>query len=390
MKMNKKIGIIENLPGIRLISEKELLSRKVQEINAAIGGNTGNIAYVEGLRSLINEDVITIDWSTDVEFVKDNCRLIIVCCANQLGEHTDLSFWSERIAIFGLPVVVASIGAQSDKVGDHITLQKGTIEFLNAVKEFRFDRDICNISTRGPYSSQILSKYAFQSTTICCPSLFINQKKFLGRAIASKTKLHGDIKCAISAGNPYLESAINAERVLANHSFEHHMPYIIQHPVQMLKLAHTYESSHKDPEAIIIDPEAIIIKQKLLPDRSMGDFELWIKKSWKFFVNCQSWLNCLENYDFVVGARFHGVMLALQAGIPACVVAVDARVKELAETTLIPIHDAAALDRNIVLEDMISSFNKQWAEEFDENRSNLHRRWIEFLSAHRILCKDRF
>ena len=55
----------------------------------------------------------------------------------------------------------------------------------------------------------------------------------------------------------------------------------------------------------------------------------------------------MRKFDFVVGPRFHGVMLAMQAGIPGGVIAHDSRTLELCQTMGIPVRDHKEIAENI-------------------------------------------
>jgi polysaccharide pyruvyl transferase WcaK-like protein len=44
----------------------------------------------------------------------------------------------------------------------------------------------------------------------------------------------------------------------------------------------------------------------------------------------------MKNYDFVFGSRFHGNIIALQAGTPACLICHDTRTSEMAEFLGLP------------------------------------------------------
>jgi hypothetical protein len=48
-------------------------------------------------------------------------------------------------------------------------------------------------------------------------------------------------------------------------------------------------------------------------------------------------MESMRNFDFVVGPRFHGVMLAMQAGTPGGVIAHDSRTHEMCQTMEIPV-----------------------------------------------------
>ncbi len=63
----------------------------------------------------------------------------------------------------------------------------------------------------------------------------------------------------------------------------------------------------------------------------------YIKNRFQKFYNVLEWREYIaENYDFCLGTRFHGNMVALQAGVPATWVKHDMRTKELCEHLNLP------------------------------------------------------
>jgi polysaccharide pyruvyl transferase WcaK-like protein len=58
---------------------------------------------------------------------------------------------------------------------------------------------------------------------------------------------------------------------------------------------------------------------------------LWFAKHIRVFWDVATWYTEMNNYDFVFGNRFHGNMIALQAGTPACVICHDTRTSEMCE-----------------------------------------------------------
>jgi polysaccharide pyruvyl transferase WcaK-like protein len=50
------------------------------------------------------------------------------------------------------------------------------------------------------------------------------------------------------------------------------------------------------------------------------------------FFDVTIWLDFLKRFDFVVGTRIYGAMLAMQVGIPAAVIAHDSGTYEMCTT----------------------------------------------------------
>lgn len=65
----------------------------------------------------------------------------------------------------------------------------------------------------------------------------------------------------------------------------------------------------------------------------------WMRKYSYIFVDVPNWMRFLSHYNFVLGPRYHGVALGIQAGIPGTVVAIDSRTLELSKETGIKVVD---------------------------------------------------
>ena len=87
------------------------------------------------------------------------------------------------------------------------------------------------------------------------------------------------------------------------------------------------------------------LRDYIRPGLSDDEFRLWCKRYATCFIDATSWMEAMRKFDFVAGPRFHGVMLAMQAGTPGGVIAHDSRTLEMCETMLIPVrmhHDMPA------------------------------------------------
>ncbi|SSW87067.1 Uncharacterised protein [Klebsiella pneumoniae] len=115
----KRIGIIDNLNNIEQFVNYQFSQASAQDVMTATGGNTGNIAFVHGVRKLIGNQLTRIGWGWEASVVRQKVDHLIICCANQLGEHVDLGGWADRLEAFGLPVTLFGIGAQADSMNVH-------------------------------------------------------------------------------------------------------------------------------------------------------------------------------------------------------------------------------------------------------------------------------
>jgi hypothetical protein len=63
------------------------------------------------------------------------------------------------------------------------------------------------------------------------------------------------------------------------------------------------------------------------------------------FYDTNQWRAWISTMKFSFGRRFHGVIVALQAGVPGLMIAVDDRMREMLDFTGLPCIDAAVFDQ---------------------------------------------
>jgi hypothetical protein len=106
-----------------------------------------------------------------------------------------------------------------------------------------------------------------------------------------------------------------------------------------------------------------------------GAYYDYVQKHFAKFFTVPSWRAYMaENFDFCLGTRFHGNMVALQAGVPALWVEHDMRTKELCEHLNLPSIAHAKLPGIKSIQDLAGqcSYDAYWA--------GMPKRMTEFLA----------
>jgi hypothetical protein len=96
----------------------------------------------------------------------------------------------------------------------------------------------------------------------------------------------------------------------------------------------------------------------------------WFRRNGAYYIDAPTWMRALNRFDLVLGPRYHGIALAIQAGIPGTVVTMDGRTQELCEGTAIKaidIEQALAMSADELCEN--AKWTLQDAQQFDANRS---------------------
>jgi len=371
----KRIGVIDNLIDIQSLLENKYHNCNAAEVMKATGGNTGNVAFVFGVRHIIKNPVTRIGWGWTPEVVKQRVDHLVVCCANQIGAHADLSNWADKLEMFGLPVTLIGLGAQSESYEIKPFVPEGTKKFLSVVDAFRANPSNSNIGVRGQFTQKTLQSLGFDSVRTGCPSLMISKDKELGKNIL---KRQGDTryeKVAVAAGNPWHGSSAFLESILVDVVDKYSGAYILQHPESMLQVAYG--------EIENITENTINHFLKIYGDHFNFEKMLsWYRRNAYVFIDAPNWMRFLDKFDAVIGSRYHGVALALQHTIPGCVFTIDSRTQELCDETAVKAINISQL-KNIQADELVDitrwSFND--ADCFDSNRVLKAKVISEFLLA---------
>lgn len=373
-----KIGIITNLVDIDNFRRYRLSSASSQDWMLATGGNTGNVAFVQGVDSIINaEHVAYVHWGDDPKHINEYYDRLIICCANQVGSHVNLINWYEKLAKIDLPVTFVGLGAQSEHIGKYPEIPEGTIKLLNLSKSLRFDTNKTNIVTRGEFTSEVLGSIGIESSPLGCPSQFISTEPRIGDKCLNHQRAAKELRVLTAAGNPYHVSKV-LEQKLVEIVSKYKGDYVLQHPASMVQLAvgeHEYLNN---------------AQRKLLSEAysflgNWDDICSWFRSYGVLFADVQNWMMYSKRFSVALGPRYHGIALPVQAGVPGKVIAIDSRTEELAHTTGIPFlryEDVVGLSCDELVD--WCRWDSSIADNYDSTRIKNAGKYVEFLESNGI------
>ena len=375
------IALITNLPNNDHFLKYGLGSTNTQELLAATGGNTGNVAFVHAVQSILANEYQVIDWGSSPKIVKEKFSHIVICCANQIGAHVDLKGWADRLRSFDLPVTLIGLGAQSNKIGDIPIIPGGTISFLKEVQRLNKCSSGSNIATRGHFSSKVLKHYGFDSAPNGCPSLLTSPDKYLGQTCLKNQNSKTYKRIMVPAGNPYHPSSL-IEQMLVDLVKNYDGEYVLQHPELLFSLV-----LNKD---IDLDAKKRALLNKVYPDfKGIEDLSSWLKAKSVFFADAPNWLNYAKKFSTAIGPRYHGIALPIQVGVPGRVIAIDSRTEELAVTTGVPyIHYKDVVNLNLEELANESSWTGNEAKAFDKYRHENSNKYVDFLKSNGLTAQS--
>lgn len=359
-----KIGLIDNMQSACKCADTGMGTPSADTIMAATGGNTGNLAFVHAIRKLLDGSVQRIHWGMDSKDVNDSIDHIVVCCANQLGEHIDLGSWADSLEQLDKPVTLLGLGAQSHDMAVLPDLPQGTLRFLKVVESRRAGSGP-NIGVRGRFTQRLLSTQGIESTVIGCPSLHISDERKLGQKVLDRQHREGIRRVAVAAGNPWHTPSAFLEPILVDVVNGWHGEYVVQHPVSMLKYAFG-EMAH------VNDMTRDRFLEVYGPSFDEASLLSWYRRYAVAFSDIFEWMRFLGKFDLALGPRYHGVALGIQVGVPGCVVTIDTRTEELCLETGVKSLSIGQL-QNINAQELVDAcrWNEEDADRFDKCREGL-------------------
>lgn len=342
----------------------------------AVGQNTGNLAFHYGIQNLFKNSMQSISWGSSIENINAAGELAIMPCANQLGAHVDLGTFSQKLSEMTPRILSIGLGAQGSVNLDAIPdIPQGTLDWVRQIILHAKANDIPNITVRGDFTKKVMDHYGFGDNCVSlgCPSLFINPSVELGLRLEKRYKEQNFKKIGIAAGHPAWKPLVNIERSLVKIMEEYQGEYIVQADPNMIAMS-------RGDFGNIDKAFFSMFKEYVNPSFTDEQMLNWIKRYMVTFFDIPAWLEYLKRFDFVIGSRIHGVMLALQAGVPGVCIAHDSRIRELCEKSNIPWIAAHEVRDGFNINNILDRVNFDGAA-YDSNRAKLFLQQKEFMSS---------
>ena len=282
-----------------------------------------------------------------------------------------MSFLSNYLLKHESKLVGVGLGAQT-LINGEVIIPQGTLDWLKLLQS-RSPTDNPNIGVRGQFTYDVLRKYGLEQKAVIlgCPSFYISPERNLGKKIAENWNGMPS-RIAVTAGHPgwrdfgKLESSLCQLLTLGS-------DYIIQSPNNMIAIGRGLFES-------ISEKDLYDIRDYVKPSLTIFQFKDWCIKHAISFFSFSAWMEHIRRFDFVVGLRIHGVIIALQMGIPALCIVHDSRTKELCETMKIPNVEASTIINGISRNNLKEYFNFD-PDAFDLNRLELAKKYVDFMSS---------
>lgn len=341
-----------------------------------VGHNTGNLAFQHAIHRLLGGHLKQVPWSGDKRTIETAGDVGVIPAANQFGAHVDYGDLAKSVGTLSQKLVMIGLGSQSDVDGKIPEVPKGTVEWVKEIAN-RAPSSAPNIAVRGAFTLEVLEHYGLsgRATVLGCPSLFINPDPELGSVI--ERRIRPPKRFAVAAGHQSWKHLRHIEASLGRLVSVTHGSYVGQHALPMLKLT-------RGEAGELEEADLRACRDYVCPEMDVNEFVVWADRHGSVFFDVESWIEHYRRFDFVVGTRIHGVMLALQAGIPGLCIAHDSRTLELCRTMMVP-HVVARDVRLGISRDQIMELFQFDGNAFDRNRRMLARRMSDFLAKNGLM-----
>jgi hypothetical protein len=301
------------------------------------GKNTGNLFIGEAVRShlrrLYGNKIETIEhYSFPMTRAADGAEIaekfdhIVMAASNMLNAGIDFGFLATFVETSGLPLSIFGLGAQAEHTDDIFKISKGSKRLMDyAAANFP------GVGVRGSFTAAILEHNGVKNIEIMgCPTGYINAGTGFQIEVPKSVD---DIKRA----------AVSYKRDRNKYKTDDQLKDI---QIDMLKLsmdkgfdlvaqadfAETWMGHHK-----VIDPRKLnnMATYFGMKDKK-PDLEQYVLNHVHSYFTWEEWRTLMEQMDFAFGCRFHGNMMAMNAGVPALFMLHDTRTAELCETLRLP------------------------------------------------------
>lgn len=313
-----------------------------------IGNNTGNIVFDHALCNLFKADNV---FCSELEEKSWKYNRLIVRDFIWLKEESDMSYFKNVIKMFGKgkKIVPISVGLQAAEYKSDFKLHTNTKEILVELAEQS------KLAVRGNYTAEILNKHGIKNIEVIgCPSIY---EGGYGFKICKEKEIS---KCDIVGNYITLSNELNTKK---HSEIMEYMALNIEHYIDQNKCYFSSDVIEGFPE---------IIKRKIIREREI------------FFIY-DDWHKFIAKHKFSIGARFHGNIMAVLAGVPALFLLFDSRVREMTEYFELPTVNIEEFDINKPIEYW---YEKADYSKFNKNYNAKMDRFVEFCLKNEIELKE--
>lgn len=271
----------------------------------ALGGNTGNLVFDTALPALIDGDQVY--WDTPEPILEQYDRFVTTSYI-WIRKNQEIS--SSLHLVGDKPMIPMSVGLQSNDYDPHFQIHPAAVNELKKMEER------CVIGCRGEYTAEILNRHGIRRTMVIgCPSVYLGIRS----AVMVKYFSGYHPQSVTSNFASFWRKLKDFEADFLTFAAKNKFGFIEQTEGKMKREYWPKEESEYQQAA------------------------QWLNRG-KIFFSYETWKEEIQNYDFSLGYRFHGNVMAVINGIPALFIYSDSRVREMCEFFKLPMISAREFD----------------------------------------------
>lgn len=348
-------------------TDYDRLYKTVEKKFNGICPNFGNKLWYQGIISEITVDGNSIDFynpSMDIALINEKYDLVLYPMANIFS--LDYAHGLPNITMFvkklRIPIFIISCGVQAKSYNELDSLVKSIGEVSKAFIQAVYDSG-GEFALRGYFTAEFFSRLGFKNPAVVgCPSLFQTGKDLI---ISNDKVSLKDFKINV---NGVAEIAIPIMKKYNSIFYDQEAFYDFM-----------YNKEYYDGEKLNLYNNLKWIKSSGLGMNIVD----WINQERiRLLADMWDWQHSIQNEDisFSYGTRIHGNIMSILSGVPALIVNIDARVKEMAEFYEIPNIDYQQAMKikergndiyNLYLNTDYSKFNQHYIKKYEAFRKFL-------------------
>ncbi|MEO1150797.1 MAG: polysaccharide pyruvyl transferase family protein [Pseudomonadota bacterium] len=349
--------------------------RRFEHLYQAAGQNTGNLLFSTAVWRQLAAERKRVGFRIDPDKINERYDALVIPAANWINPGTDLGMIADSIEKLTIPVVIIGLGAQSVGVDDDpkVPMPAGTERLLRLIAE-----RCHSLSVRGAFTKRVLSAYGIDNVTVTgCPSLYVD----FGPTPKPRRAAPFDLTRCLLHGTRYgvqkpdftalPKSDIN--RALYRFAFAHALDLLYQSEPEEIALLLGF-----DDDSAARTPAQEKHLQNVYGATSIDAVEAYVHAHGKVFTGMQVWSKAIRAYQFILGTRLHGTIMALNSGVPASLITHDSRTAEIADFACIPAIDGrTAVLSQATIKDAYERFDMA---PYQTRRTQNRKRYHQFLT----------
>lgn len=331
------------------LNMKKCVNNQICKENFAnVCNNTGNNVFCNGLEKIFECDSI---FPGELSNMADEYDNFITAAFIWIRENDDKSSFSRTLNLIkNKPVIPISVGLQCKEFNSDFKMHPATVKILADMAER------ATLAVRGEYTAEILNKYKIKNIQIIgCPSMY--------------TELNPNKKIEKKPQSQINKIICNYRTISKDLTYKDY---------QVLQYLNSYSTLFIEQTVSYLPVEYY----KFIPK----EVTWLLTKKKRIYFKFEDWYNVVKRFDFSIGARFHGNMISLLAGVPSLFLTFDSRTKELTDFFKLPTLSIEDFD---ICKPIMYYYEKADYSEFNKNYNKLFNDFLKFAKKNKLTIRKK-